>query len=75
MSDWRKTAMQALSLLEELNKLSHVSRPDAIALPGEIDDAMDALRLAIGEHDMAEYRRLAALDKLAEEAQEMGLYK
>jgi hypothetical protein len=74
MSDWRKTAMQALSLLEELNKLSHASRPDAIALPGEIDDAMDALRLAIGEHDMAEYQRLDALDKLAEEAQEMGLY-
>ena len=39
-----------------------------------LEKAAEALRQAIGEHDMAEYQRLDALDKLAEEAQEMGLY-
>ena len=38
-----------------------------------LENAADILREAIGEHDMAEYKRL--VDKLAEEAQEMGLYK
>jgi hypothetical protein len=40
-----------------------------------LEKAAEALREVIGEHDMAEYKRLAALDKLAEEAQEMGLYE
>jgi hypothetical protein len=49
-------------------------RETAIQAIDALEKAADALRQAIGEHDMAEYQRLAALDKLAEEAQKTGLY-
>ena len=50
-------------------------RKAAIQAIDALEKAADALRQAIGEHDMAEYERLAIPDKLAEEAKEMGLYK
>ena len=47
MTDLRKAAEMALEALEEINKLSVGER--AICLPGEIDDAMEALRQALEE--------------------------
>jgi len=49
-------------------------RKAAVEAVDALEKAADALRQAIGEHDMEEYQLIAALDKLAEEAQEMGLY-
>jgi len=49
-------------------------RKAAVQAVDALEKAADVLRQAIGEHDMAEYQRLDALDKLTEEAQEMGLY-
>jgi len=49
-------------------------RKAAVQAVDALEKAADALRQAIGEHDMAEYQRIAALDKLAEEAQKTGLY-
>ena len=43
----KEAAEMALKFLEELNKLSLA--PASIALPGEIDDAMDALKVALQE--------------------------
>lgn len=40
---------QALEVLEQINQLS--IGENAIALPGEIDGAMDSLRAAIEQHD------------------------
>ncbi len=47
MSDLRKAAEIALDALEEINKLS--IGKNAISLPAEIDNAMDALRAALAE--------------------------
>ena len=47
MTDLRKAAEMALEALEEINKLSVGEK--AICLPGEIDDAMEALRQALAE--------------------------
>jgi hypothetical protein len=44
---------QALEALEELNKVS--IGVDAVCLPGEIDTAMDALRLAIEQAERQEH--------------------
>ena len=45
MTDLRKAAEMALKALEEINKLSVGEK--AICLPGEIDDATEALRQAL----------------------------
>lgn len=47
MSDLRKAAEIALDALEEINKLS--IGKNAISLPAEIDNAMDALRAALAK--------------------------
>lgn len=45
MTTLRKAAEMALAVLEDINKLS--LSPGGIALPGEIDTAMDLLREAL----------------------------
>ena len=47
MTDLRKAAEMALKALEEINKLSVGEK--AICLPGEIDDATEALRQALAQ--------------------------
>ena len=47
MTDLRKAAEMALEALEEINKLSVGEK--AICLPGEIDDATEALRQALAQ--------------------------
>ena len=47
MNDLRKAAEMALEALEEINKLSVGEK--AICLPGEIDDATEALRQALAQ--------------------------
>lgn len=51
MSDLRKAAEMALEALEEINKLS--VGENAICLPAEIDGAMEALRQALAQPDLA----------------------
>ena len=51
MSDLRKAAEMALAALEEINKLSVGEK--AICLPAEIDGAMEALRQALAQPDLA----------------------
>ena len=51
MTDLRKAAEQALETLEEINKLSVGEM--AICLPAEIDGAMEALREALAQPDLA----------------------
>ena len=52
----------ALEVLEEINKLS--IGENAICLPAEIDTAMDAIREALAD---------SALDRMAENARELGI--
>jgi hypothetical protein len=47
MTDLRKAAEMALEALDEINKLS--IGENAICLPAEIDDAMEALRQALAQ--------------------------
>ena len=51
MTDLRKAAEMALEGLEEINKLS--VGENAICLPAEIDGAMEALRQALAQPDLA----------------------
>ena len=51
MNDLRKAAEQALEALEEINKLSVGEK--AVCLPAEIDGAMEALRQALAQPDLA----------------------
>jgi len=49
MTTLREAALMALAVLKDINKLS--LSPGGIALPGEIDTAMDLLRAAIVPSD------------------------
>ena len=51
MDDLRRAAEMALEALEEINKLSVGEK--AICLPAEIDGAMEALRQALAQPDLA----------------------
>jgi len=52
MTTLREAAQMALAVLEDINKLS--LSPGGIALPGEIDTAMDMLREVLEEESKAE---------------------
>ena len=55
MSTLREAAEMALEVLEDINKLS--LSPGGIALPGEIDTAMDLLRNVLNDKSDAQPRR------------------
>ena len=63
MTDLRKAAEMALEALEEINKLSVGEK--AICLPGEIDDAMEALHQALDKPEI-DQQALVQMAVLAE---------
>lgn len=69
----REAMTLALDALEQINELS--KGPNAIALPGEIDDAMDALRAALDEPPVLWYHPLSGRVRFEKTSKWIPLYK
>ena len=69
----REAMKLALGALEQINELS--KGENAIALPGEIDDAMDALRAALDAPPVLWYHPLSGRVRFEETSKWIPLYK